>query len=97
MCVITIHFASVLMIEVILSGFKFSEIEMSASCVISCRERCLTGNSEVVLSVLVSMFTFESSDKPIKWNMGTVCLPTVEGHYTPELPIKIQLYKGIDP
>ncbi|EPS99479.1 hypothetical protein FOMPIDRAFT_1096252, partial [Fomitopsis schrenkii] len=50
---------------------------------------------KVVLSVLVSNFTFEFSDKPIEWNIGAVMYPTVgKESNKPELPLKVGLYKS---
>ena len=51
--------------------------------------------AEVVLSVLLSKFTFEISDKEILWNVGSVWYPTVgRESNVPELPLKVSLYKG---
>ena len=51
--------------------------------------------SEVVLSVLLSKFTFEMSDKEILWNVGSVWYPTVGRESNiPELPLKVGLYKS---
>lgn len=51
--------------------------------------------AEVVLSLLVSNFVFELSDKPIAWNISGIRFPTVgvDGS-KPELPLKVSLYKG---
>ena len=50
--------------------------------------------AEVVLSVLLSKFTFEMSDKEILWNVGSVWYPTVgRESNVPELPLKVSLYK----
>ena len=49
---------------------------------------------EVVLSVLISKFTFRLSDKEIEWNIGSVMYPTVGKESTkPELPLKVEIYK----
>lgn len=49
---------------------------------------------EVVLSLLISKFTFELSDKPIVWNISGIRFPTVGVDGTkPELPLKVSLYK----
>ncbi|TFY56029.1 hypothetical protein EVJ58_g7886 [Rhodofomes roseus] len=49
---------------------------------------------KVVLSVLLSKFTFEPSGKPIHWNVGLVYYPTVgEESNKPELPLKVGLYQ----
>ncbi|PCH40533.1 cytochrome P450 [Wolfiporia cocos MD-104 SS10] len=59
-------------------GFKFSEMEM-----------------KVVLSVLLANFTFELTDKPIEWNVAGVWYPTVgKESNTPQLPLKVGLYKN---
>ncbi|PCH34456.1 cytochrome P450, partial [Wolfiporia cocos MD-104 SS10] len=49
---------------------------------------------KVVLSVLVSKFTFELSDKPVQWNVGTVWYPTVGMESKPRMPLKVSLYKS---
>ena len=50
---------------------------------------------EVVLSVLITHFTFESSGKPIEWNIGGVMYPTVgKESNRPELPLRVALYKS---
>ena len=48
---------------------------------------------EVVLSVLVSTFTFESTGKSITWNMAGVIYPTMSRESeTPEMFLKVGLY-----
>ncbi|KAH9832026.1 cytochrome P450 [Rhodofomes roseus] len=48
---------------------------------------------KVVLSVLVPNLTFELTDKPIQWNVGTVGFPTVgKESATPQLPLKVARY-----
>lgn len=78
------------------SGFKFSEMEMSessrASVFLSSDD--LFARAEVVLSVLVSTFTFELPDKPIEWNVAGVWYPTVgKGSNKPQLPLRVRIYK----
>ncbi|KAI0718795.1 cytochrome P450 [Cerioporus squamosus] len=49
---------------------------------------------KVVLSLLISKFSFEMSDKPIVWNISGIRFPTVGVDGTkPELPLKVSLYK----
>ncbi|TBU46705.1 cytochrome P450 [Dichomitus squalens] len=50
---------------------------------------------KVVLSLLVSTFVFEVSDKPIAWNISGIRFPTVgvDGA-KPELPLKVSVYRG---
>ncbi|KAI1784540.1 cytochrome P450 [Ganoderma leucocontextum] len=50
---------------------------------------------KVVLSLMISNFVFELSDKPIAWNISGIRFPTVgvDGS-KPELPLKVSLYKG---
>ena len=51
--------------------------------------------AEVVLSLLVSNFVFELSDKPIAWNISGIRFPTVGVDGTkPELPLTVSLYRG---
>lgn len=56
----------------------------------------LTALAEVVLSILLSTFTFELTDKPIKWNVASVWFPTAGDSDTldPELPLNVKLYKA---
>ncbi|EPS99477.1 hypothetical protein FOMPIDRAFT_82654 [Fomitopsis schrenkii] len=51
---------------------------------------------KVVLSILLSTFTFELTDKPIKWNVASVWFPTAGDSDTldPELPLNVKLYKA---
>ena len=56
-----------------------------------CHDVC----AEVVLSLLISKFNFELSDKHIVWNISGIRFPTVGVDGTkPELPLKVSLYKG---
>ncbi|CCL99519.1 uncharacterized protein FIBRA_01537 [Fibroporia radiculosa] len=50
---------------------------------------------KVVLSVLLTSFTFSLSDKPIEWNVAGVRYPTVgkEGK-TPQMPLKVGSLRG---
>ncbi|KZT73906.1 cytochrome P450 [Daedalea quercina L-15889] len=49
---------------------------------------------KVVLSVLVSTFTFELPETPIAWNVGGVWYPTAgKDSPKPEMPLKVGLYK----
>ncbi|KZT12276.1 cytochrome P450 [Laetiporus sulphureus 93-53] len=51
---------------------------------------------KVLLSVLLSTFVFESTGKPIEWNVSGVYYPTVgKESNTPSLPLKIRFYKGV--
>ncbi|PIL23231.1 cytochrome P450 [Ganoderma sinense ZZ0214-1] len=49
---------------------------------------------KVVLCLLLSKFTFASSDKKITWNLSGVRFPTVGSSMKPSLPMKVGLYKG---
>ncbi|KAJ6544798.1 cytochrome P450 [Mycena vulgaris] len=72
-------------------GFKFSQLEMSASVFLSTSHIILThpGLSEVVLSLLVERFKFSLSDKDIAWEMSSVAVPVVNNK--PQLPLKVEL------
>ncbi|EPT05081.1 hypothetical protein FOMPIDRAFT_1045154 [Fomitopsis schrenkii] len=49
---------------------------------------------KVVLSVLLSNFTFELPDQPIVWNVSGVWYPSAEEERVkPQLPLKVGLYK----
>ncbi|KAH9914354.1 cytochrome P450 [Fomitopsis serialis] len=51
---------------------------------------------KVVLSILLSNFTFEPSGKQIEWNVGVVWYPTVgKENNNPELPLKVGLYQPL--
>ena len=51
--------------------------------------------AEIVLSVLLTCFTFNLTDKPIVWNVAAVRYPTVGYESTkPEMPLKVGIYKG---
>ncbi|KAI0828715.1 hypothetical protein BC628DRAFT_1364053 [Trametes gibbosa] len=52
---------------------------------------------KVVLSTLISAFTFELTDKRIWWNMSGVQYPSVDakGEH-PELPMKVALVNPED-
>ncbi|CCM01005.1 uncharacterized protein FIBRA_03053 [Fibroporia radiculosa] len=50
---------------------------------------------KVVLSVLLTNFTFELTDKPIVWNAAAVRYPTVgRMDNKPQMPLKVRLYEG---
>ncbi|PCH40523.1 cytochrome P450 [Wolfiporia cocos MD-104 SS10] len=50
---------------------------------------------KVVLSVMLTTFVFEPTDKPIAWNISIVYYPTVGTESeAPELPMKVRFYKG---
>ena len=50
--------------------------------------------AEVVLSVLLSKFTFAPSTKPIFWNLSGVRYPTAgSDSQKPALPMQVALYK----
>ncbi|KAH9936146.1 cytochrome P450 [Fomitopsis serialis] len=49
---------------------------------------------KVVLSVLLTTFTFELPEKPVVWNVAGVWYPTVDkASSKPEMPLKVGLYK----
>lgn len=73
------------------SGFKLSQVEMSAFPVF-CLEIATAHrySSEIVLSVLLSAFKFDMSDKPITWNSSIVVYPTTGDVNThPEMFLKL--------
>ncbi|KAI0659771.1 cytochrome P450 [Cubamyces menziesii] len=49
---------------------------------------------KVVLSTLISTFTFELSDKPIAWNLAGVVYPTAGPDSKLSLPLKVGLVKA---
>jgi hypothetical protein len=50
----------------------------------------LHDDTEVVLSVLLSKFKFEMSDKEIVWEMSDLSVPTVKGQQgIRQMPLKI--------
>ena len=72
-------------------------MEMSASNILWFGSGCILIDpcSEVVLSVLLSTFRFEETNKPVVWNVGAVWYPTVGSESnTPELPLKVSLLKA---
>ena len=75
------------------SGFKFSQLEMSTSAGCPC-VTILTLVSfvlEVALAVLLSTFTFEHTEKEIKWNLASIIYPTVGDEKRPSLPLKVEI------
>lgn len=74
------------------SGFKFSQLEMSAYIYMCVRASAcvLTSDIEVVLAVLLRSFRFMSSDKEVYWNLAGVNYPTVgKGGMKAALPLKV--------
>ena len=72
------------------SGFKFSEMEMSASGFCA-KEMLLTYPiSELVVAVLVETFIFEPG-VGVSWDMGVVSVPRTKNStdITPCLPLKV--------
>lgn len=60
----------------------------------ACR-RSLIPPSEVVLSVLVTAFTFELPEKTIEWNVAGVWYPSLkEDRAKPQMPLNVRPYKG---
>ncbi|KAH9841449.1 cytochrome P450 [Rhodofomes roseus] len=50
---------------------------------------------KVVLSVLLTKFTFALSDRPIVWNVAAVSYPSADTYSEkPEMPLRVGLYKG---
>ncbi len=90
---------SLLTLPAILSGFKFSQLEMSASSSnlswnVVDRNRCALVLAEVVLSVLLKSFRFSPSNKEIVWNLSPVKYPTVGRESSrPSMPMKVELLK----
>ena len=52
------------------------------------------GLTEVILSLLLTKFTFELTDKRIVWNLSGVRFPSVEGSTKPCMPLRVGLYQG---
>lgn len=84
------------------SGYKFAELEMSECRPPSriCENTWYSdahAHTEVFLSVLLSSFSFELTEKPIVWNVGPVMYPTVgEDSDRPELPLRVTLLERDD-
>ena len=77
------------------SGFKYAQLELSASCTPVCFDLLLMRLAEVILSVLLSRLKFEPTDKPIVWNHATVMYPTVgKESRRPELHLRVSLVSG---
>jgi hypothetical protein len=72
------------------SGFKFSQLEMSAWFFY---QYILLSNNlltEAVLSLLLSKFQFALSDKEIIWEMSGIAIPTLKGRSgIPTMPLKV--------
>ena len=47
----------------------------------------------MILAVLVSTFTFEHTEKEIKWNLAGIIYPSVGDDKGPSLPLKVGLVK----
>lgn len=63
----------------IISGFKFSQLEMS-TWIYSHKFAIVSHTiTEVVLSVLLASFRFSVSEKAIAWKMNGIAGPVVEG------------------
>ena len=69
--------------------------EYVSSCCFSSHDDIVMAITEVVLSILFSTFTFELTDKPIKWNVASVWFPTAgdADALNPELPLNVKLYQ----
>ncbi|KAI0754292.1 cytochrome P450 [Daedaleopsis nitida] len=52
---------------------------------------------KVVLCKLLGKFTFSPSGKPVVWNLSAIRFPTVGSETRPSLPMKVGLYKHVDP
>ena len=72
------------------SGLKFAELEISASDPHWYTFLNFTDAfAEIVLSVLLTAFRFELTDKPVVWNFSIVEYPTMGERSTkPELLLK---------
>ena len=78
------------------SGFKFSQLEMSAYChpdqLVS---HLINFKTEVVLSVLVEYLKFELPKEEIYWNTAGIQFPTVgRVNDHSQLPLKVSLAKN---
>ena len=57
-------------------------------------ELVVDAGTEVVLSVLISNFTFELPEQPIVWNVSGVWYPSAEKERAkPQLPLKVGIYR----
>ena len=55
-----------------------------------CQSRAAKMSLEIVLSILLSKFKFELTDKPIAWNASAVTYPTMgEESDKPEMVLKL--------
>lgn len=61
--------------EIYFSGFKFAELEMSASCMRFYPYFPLILFTELVLSVLLETFIFSPGSKEIEWVMRGLAAP----------------------
>ena len=78
----------------VFSGFKFSQLEMSASFIYPSHTLYSCRNSEAVLFHLVENFEFSPSGKEIFWENNVIANPTVKtGGKKYQLPIKVKLAK----
>jgi len=66
-------------------GFQFALLEISMS--LSLHEIIYSIFTEVVICTLISSFSFKESNKPIKWDMGTITSPRVESEKDHTLPL----------
>ena len=74
-----------------LSGFKFSQLEMSGYTLSVVVDHMAEQFAEIVLSVLLPNFSFELTDQPIVWNSSAVIYPTMgEKSRKPEMLLKVK-------
>jgi hypothetical protein len=72
------------------SGFKFSQLEMSAWPFYPYTLLMNNLLIEAVLSLLLSKFQFALSGKEIVWEMSGIAVPTVKGRPgIPTMPLKV--------
>lgn len=73
------------------SGFKYAQLELSTWAYILLNQLLTSKLSpEVILSILLSSFKFELTDKSIFWNHAGVMYPTVETESKrPEMPLTV--------
>ena len=77
------------------SGFKFSQLEMSASLLsLSPTDQWLMWRAEILIAELLSSFKFELSDTPVFWNQAPVMYPSMGDPMSkPELRLKLKALK----
>jgi len=68
-------------------GFQYALLEISTSP--SLHEIIYSIFTEVVICTLIPSFSFKESNKPIKWDMGSIASPRVESEKAHTLPLLV--------